>query len=80
MQIAEQIQTTVQKLPEQFQIEALDFIEYLLIKSERNAAQQALTMQDESEWSTHSLNAAMRGMEDEETPAYTMKDLKVKFS
>ena len=78
MQITEQIHTTVQKLPEPFQIEALDFVEYLLMKSERTIAQQA--MQNESGWSAFSLNAAMRGMENEETPAYGVEDLKVTFA
>ena len=78
MQITEQIHTTVQKLPEPFQIEALDFIEYLLMKSERNTVQQ--TIQNESDWSMFSLNSAMRGMENEETPAYSVEDLKVTFA
>ncbi len=75
VQITEQIHATVQKLPQLFQVEALDFIEYLLLKSERNAMRQAVVMQDELDWSIFSLDSAMRGMENEETPAYTKKNL-----
>jgi len=75
MQVTEKIQQDVQKLPEIFQVEVLDFVEYLLSKSERETLRQ-----DEHEWSTFSLASAMRGMEDETTPTYTTADLKVSFS
>lgn len=85
MQITEKINTSVQKLPALFQTEVLDFVEYLLVKAERTAAQraavqQAVAQQDEPDWSVFSLNSAMRGMEDEETPTYSIADLKVVFS
>jgi hypothetical protein len=73
MDISERIQRVVERLPAPLQIEALDFIEYLLAKAEREA------MQERKDWSDLSLNLAMRGMEDEETPLYTMSDLKVVF-
>jgi hypothetical protein len=73
MDISERIQQVVERLPAPLQIEALDFIEYLLAKAEREA------IQERKDWSDLSLNLAMRGMEDEETPLYTMSDLKLVF-
>ena len=71
MALAEKIQQRVSKLPPPFQTEVLDFVEYLLTKTEP---------QKERDWSDLSLALAMRGMEGEETPAYTMADLKEVFS
>lgn len=73
--IAERIQEYVRKLPHSLQAEVLDFIEYLLAKAEREALRR-----EEREWVTLSLAFAMRGMEDEDTPTYTIADLKVVFS
>jgi hypothetical protein len=70
MAITEKIQHYVQKLPASFQAEVLDFVEYLLTKTERR---------ETSEWSDLSLAFAMRDMEDEARPVYTLADLKVKF-
>lgn len=75
MQVAEKIHRDVNRLPETFQAEVLDFVEYLLAKSERELARE-----EELEWSGFSLAAAMRGMEDEDTPDYTTRELKVVFS
>ena len=75
MQVTEKIYRNVQKLPESFQAEVLDFVEFLLTKSERKVIQQ-----DEFDWSTFSLSSAMRGMEDEADPDYTVNDLKIHFS
>ena len=75
MQVIEKIHKNVQKLPEIFQAEVLDFVEYLLTKSERE-----IPRQDEFDWSSLSLTSAMRGMEEEDIPTYTMDDLKVVFS
>ena len=74
MVIAERIQATVQRLPVSLQVEALDYIEYLLAKLEREAS-------DDSNLSASqiSLALAMRGMEDEDTPDYSIDDLKVVF-
>ncbi|MEK7397703.1 MAG: DUF2281 domain-containing protein [Candidatus Poribacteria bacterium] len=74
MAIAEKIYKYIEELPEPFQEEVLDFIEYLLMKAKSKSAQQ----EDES-WSSLSLTSAMRGMEDEDTPLYTDADLKVMF-
>ena len=75
MLVAKKIHENVQKLPVSFQTEVLDFVEYLLIKSEREVAQQS-----ELDWSSFSLASAMRGMEDEDISTYTIDDLKVVFS
>ena len=70
MPIAEKIHQSVQRLPANVQAEVLDFIEYLLAKTER---------QEERDWSDLSLASAMRGMEEEETPLYTSADLRIIF-
>ena len=75
MIVTERIHQYVQKLPEPFQTEVLDFVEYLLQKAERETVQQ-----DELAWSNLSLELAMRDMEDEDTPNYTTADLKEVFS
>lgn len=75
MVVAERIRERVQKLSEPLQAEVLDFVEFLLLKVERESAQQ-----DELGWTNFSLTMAMRGMEDEDTPTYTTADLKVVFS
>lgn len=73
MGVAEKIQQYIQKLPQPLQAEVLDFAEYLLSKVERET-------EEEIDWSALSLASAMRGMEDEIDPVYTMADLKVVFS
>lgn len=45
-------------------------VEYLLAKAGGDA------MQEGKDWSDLSLSLAMRGMEEEETPLYTISDLK----
>ena len=69
------IQQRVQRLPAPFQVEVLDFVEYLLAKADREEARR-----EERAWSNLSLGYAMRGMADEDTPTYTTADLKVVFS
>ncbi len=49
--------------------------EYLLLK-----AQRTVTAEDENAWPSLSLALAMRGMEDEDTPEYTVADLKERFT
>lgn len=75
MLVTRKIHENVQKLPVSFQAEVLDFVEYLLIKSRHEVAKES-----ELNWSSFSLASAMRGMEDEDTPTYTMDDLKVIFA
>ncbi len=71
MALVEKIQQYVQRLPAPFQAEVLDFVEYLLTKAERH---------DERDWSDLSLTFALRGMEDEDTPLYTLSDMRVIFA
>jgi len=70
MVITEKIQRYVKKLRSALQVEVLDFVEYLLAKSERR---------EDQDWADLSLTLAMRGMEDENAPSYTPADLKVVF-
>ena len=70
MSLANKIINNVKELPELKQIEVLDFIEYLKLKTER---------QENIEWSTLSLSAAMRGLENEQS-YYSVNDLKESFS
>ncbi len=74
MVITEKIQQRVQRLPVSFQVQVLDFVEYLVAKAERETVQQ-----EDRAWSDLSLSLAMRGMEDEHIPTYTTGDLKVVF-
>ena len=75
MQVIEKIQQRVQELPQEFQEQVLDFVDYLFSKIESEAAEQ-----EERDWSFLSLPFAMRDMDEENTHAYTMADLKVVFS
>ncbi len=70
MSLADKIINNVRALPESKQIEVLDFIEYLRVKTDR---------QENTGWSDFSLSSAMRGMENEESP-YSLNDLKESFS
>lgn len=75
MSAVEKIQQYVQRLPQRLQVEVLDFVEYLLSRTERESIQQ-----EEMDWAQLSVAFAMRGMEDEGMPAYSTEDLKVVFS
>ena len=70
MSLADKIIENVKRLPESKQVEVLDFIEYLRLKTER---------QENIKWSILSLASAMRGMENEES-YYSLDDLKESFS
>ncbi len=67
MSLEEKIIRQLHDLPESKKAEVLDFVEYLR------------TMDIERGWSEFSLRAAMRGMEDEESP-YSPDDLKEIFT
>jgi hypothetical protein len=69
MTIAGRIEQYVEQMPVSLQTEVLHFVEYLTEKSGR----------EDAAWSDMSLAAAMRGMEDEDGPAYTATDLKAVF-
>ena len=70
MSLADKIINNVRALPESKQIEVLDFIEYLKVKTDR---------QENTGWADFSLSSAMCGMENEESP-YSLNDLKESFS
>ena len=80
MPVSERINERVRQLPEDAQAEVLDFVEFLLAKSERETAEQESARQEERAWSHFSLSSAMRGMEDEDGPDYSEDDLKERFS
>jgi len=75
MTIAEQIHLQVQVLPENFQKEALHFVEFLAFKTKQEKTEPDA---DENSWNGFSLAMAMRGME-EEGPEYSLEDLKEAF-
>jgi hypothetical protein len=70
MNISEKILTTVASLPESKQVEGLDFVEYLKLKTEK---------EESSNWNSFSITSAMRGMEDEDSN-YSVTDLKETYS
>ncbi len=75
MTIDEMIQESVQRLPAEMKAEVLDFVEYLLTKTEHDIAPN-----DDEAPVDLSLTLAMRGMEEETVPEYTQADLKVIFA
>ncbi len=75
MFLAERVQQAVQRLHMPFQAEALDFVECLPTKAERETAQE-----ESRDWARLSLSYAMRGMEGEDDPACTTSDLQVVFA
>jgi len=74
MNVAEKINKQIRRLPEQTQAEVLDFVEYLLTKTEQKSAQE------EQDWTRLSLASAMRGIEEDSEPEYTEADLEERFS
>ena len=78
MTLIEKIHERILVLPEPRQAQVLDFVEFLLLKDETEP-QGAIQEQENLEWSYFSLAMAMRGMEGEEEPEYTIEDLKEIF-
>ncbi|MEN8217170.1 MAG: DUF2281 domain-containing protein [Pseudomonadota bacterium] len=74
MDTAQLINDNLTSLSPTLQSEVLDFIEYLMFKNQRLSK-----VEQPSQESLLSLNLAMRGMEDEKTPLYTVEDLREKF-
>jgi hypothetical protein len=68
MSLVEKIVEKVKSLPEDKQIEILDFVDFLSRKVE----------EEERLWSKFSLESAMRGLESEE-PLYTLEDIKERY-
>lgn len=69
MTLDEKIHQYVQRLSRSFQEELLDFVEYLVMKAEQ---------QEQQDWASLSLSAAMRDIEDESV-SYSLSDLRVTF-
>ncbi len=69
MSLIETIIKDVHALSESKQVEVLDFVQYLRLKSEK---------QEINDWAEFSLSSAMRGMEDEQVP-YSLNDIKESF-
>jgi hypothetical protein len=69
MLTVEKINREMQKLPEPLQNEVLDFVEFLLHKSQGGVSQK-----EEREWNHFSLKSAMKGMEDDVFPEYSESD------
>lgn len=70
MGIPERILESINDLPEVKQLEVLDFVEYLKLKTEK---------EENKDWADLSIASAMHGMIDEPSP-YSIKDLKETFS
>ena len=70
MTTAQVIAERVMSLPEDAQLEVLDFVEFIRSRNTRKAAKR-----EDTEWSILSLASAMRGIEDEESH-YILSDLK----
>ncbi len=66
MNLSEKILTTIASLPESKQVEVLDFVEYLKLKTEK---------EESGNWNSFSIASAMRGMENEDA-IYSVTDLK----
>jgi hypothetical protein len=66
MNLSEKILKTVASLPESKQLEVLDFVEYLKIKTEK---------EENNNWNSFSIASAMRDMENEDSN-YVVTDLK----
>ena len=70
MTLDEKIHRDAQKLPYAFQEELFDFVQYLLMKAEK---------QEKRDWASLSLSSAMRDIENE--PAlYGLSDIRVVFA
>lgn len=75
MSLSEKILKHIQEIPESFQVEILDFVEYLESKIKKGKKSD----REETEWSELSLSYAMRDMENEYSP-YSLNDLKERFT
>lgn len=67
--LSKRILQEVEQLPSSFQMEVLNFVEYLLSR---------LARRESEEWAAFSLESAIAGMEDEEA-LYTLEDVKIAF-
>jgi hypothetical protein len=74
MEVSEKIYEEVKKLPGPLQAEVLDFVQNLTSKVKREVESE-----DEPPFTDLSLSLAMRGMEREDTPTYSIEDLRERF-
>jgi len=74
MSLTDMIEQYAEKLPPSFQSEVLDYIKFLLTKAEQESRPH-----EEKDFSDLSLSLAMRGMEKDDGPIYTLSDVKVTF-
>lgn len=72
MTLAQKILTQVESLPEPYQAEVLDFVEFLEHKAKKHPA---ATDEERVEWSQFALAQAFRGMEDDED-VYSIEDVR----
>ncbi|MGA2402381.1 MAG: hypothetical protein ABSG91_11875 [Syntrophobacteraceae bacterium] len=73
MRTSDRICEEVKNLPEQLQVEVLDYVQFLVSKLERESTPGGHASK------YLSLSLAMRGMEDEVGPDYGSCDLKERF-
>ena len=74
--IAEKINEYLQQLPESSQYEVLNFAEFLLFKSTKHEPSSKYKFN----WNDFSLSMALRDIEEEDFPIYSLADLKEVFS
>lgn len=74
MVISEKISQKVEKLPVAIQLEVLDFVEFVTQRAKKINSEV-----EREQWTEFSINQAMKGLEEEETPEYTEADLKEKW-
>jgi len=67
MDTTERILNQLRKLPDAAKVEVLDFVDFLIIK--------ARSLDEGRTWSNLSVEAALRGMEDEPLQTYTDEDM-----
>lgn len=75
MSLPENIIQHIQNLPESFQAEVLDFVEYLESKVNKGKKYEG----EDRDWAKMSLSFAMRDMEEEYSP-YSLSDLKERYT
>jgi hypothetical protein len=73
MSTVERINEQTRMLPEVYQLEVLDFVEFLINKT--MPKKESDVRREEREWQNFSLSQAMRGIEDDDIPEYTESDL-----
>jgi hypothetical protein len=73
MTVVEKIIEHLKSMPEPAQVEVLHFVESLKIEEGRRSRRG-----EDYEWSEFSLAAAMRGIEEEQSP-YLIEDIKERF-